>query len=86
MQIRSDRIRSDFGTKIFISDWIGLIKLIIKLGNLIRKKIRESNFRPVDLFSFSIIFGKHVDFDWPPYFNPNSSKLGEINQLTDHFI
>ena len=27
VQIRSDRIRSNFGTKIFISDWIGLIKL-----------------------------------------------------------
>ena len=27
VQIRSDRIRSDFGTKIYISDRIGLIKL-----------------------------------------------------------
>ena len=30
MQIRSDRIRSDFGTKIYISDRIGLIKLFRK--------------------------------------------------------
>jgi hypothetical protein len=27
VQIQSDRILSDFGTKIFILDWIGLIKL-----------------------------------------------------------
>ena len=27
VQIRSDQIRSDFGTKIYISDRIGLIKL-----------------------------------------------------------
>ena len=29
----SDRIRSDFGTKIFISDWIELIKLFRIVGS-----------------------------------------------------
>jgi hypothetical protein len=33
IRIRSDRIRSDFGTKIFISNRIGLIKLFrIRIG------------------------------------------------------
>ena len=41
VQIRSDRIRSHFGTKIFISDWIGLIKFFFLFGSdfVIRNKM-----------------------------------------------
>ena len=81
MQIRSDRIRSDFGTKVFISDWIGLIKLFHsrRIGSDfdIRNKIEliiYNNYHLVKYFHLNekfILFNGLFRSDW------NSlSKLG----------